>query len=222
MVVGGQLENRVQEVNIRMNYKFMKPYPLWRVEYEQVPNGESKNDIYRVLVKIAKNANWFELYKTYSSAWAEIALKKLQDIFDLYVMNFIVDEDNLPPMFEIHDQIYKTVYVFPQQSCIVGENIAGNSRYGEFSVDGLKFDYVKDTIFFYEYGTALIKCNQLFIDGKLVLNSKELKYKCDEIGQDFNKLDLYPEKIIQYIVQIAPYVSTYICNTYAAYNINRR
>lgn len=201
-----------------MSYKFMKPYPLWKVEYEQVPNGENKNDIYRVLVKIAKNANWFELYKTYSSVWAEIALKKLQDIFDLYVMNFIIDEDDIPPMFEIHDQIYKSLYVFPDQSCIVGETITGNERYGEFSVEALKFDYVKDTIFFYEKGTALIKSNQLFIDGQLICNSKQLKSLCDEIGQDFNKLDLYPERIINYLTNNYS-VKTYVCNTYSAFNL---
>lgn len=204
------------------NYKFMKPYPLWKVDYEQVPNGENKNDIYRVLVKIAKNTNWFELYKTYSSVWAEIALKKLQDIFDLYVIDFIVDEDNIPPMFEIHDQIYKTKYVFSDQSCIVGETIAGNQRYGEFSVDALKFDYVRDLVFFYEKGTALVKSNQLFIDGELICDSAQLKELCDEIGQDFNKLDLYPEPIIKYLKLNYSNVSEYICDTYTAHRINER
>ena len=204
------------------NFKFMKPYPLWKVDYEQVPNGENKNDIYRVLVKIAKNTNWFELYKTYSSVWAEIALKKLQDIFDLYVIDFIVDEDNIPPMFEIHDQIYKTKYVFPDQSCIVGETIAGNQRYGEFSVDALKFDYVRDLVFFYEKGTALVKSNQLFIDGELICDSVQLKELCDEIGQDFNKLDLYPEPIIKYLKLNYSNVSEYICDTYTAHRINER
>lgn len=204
-----------------MNYKFMKPYPLWKVEYEQVPNGENKNDIYRVLVKIAKNANWFELYKTYSSVWAEVALKKLQDIFDLYIISFIVDEDDIPPMFEIHDQVYKSLYVFPDQSCIVGENIIGNERYGEFSVEALKFDYVKDTVFFYERGTALIKSNQLFIDGQMICNSKQLKNLCDEIGQDFNQLDLYPEKIIKYIQNNYSGVREYLCGSYGAYGLDK-
>ena len=199
----------------------MKPYPLWKVEYEQVPNGENKNDIYRVLVKIAKNANWFELYKTYSSVWAEVALKKLQDIFDLYIISFIVDEDDIPPMFEIHDQVYKSLYVFPDQSCIVGENIIGNERYGEFSVEALKFDYVKDTVFFYERGTALIKSNQLFIDGQMICNSKQLKNLCDEIGQDFNQLDLYPEKIIKYIQNNYSGVREYLCGSYGAYGLDK-
>lgn len=203
------------------NFKFMKPYPLWRVEYEQVPNGESKNDIYRVLVKIAKNTNWFELYKTYSSVWAEVALKKLQAIFDTYIIKFLVDEDNLPPMFEIHDQIYKTKYVFPEQSCIVGETIKGNHQYGEFSVDALKFDYVIDTVFFYDKGTALVKCNQLFIDGQLICNSNQLKTLCDEIGQDFNKLDLYPEKIIKYIQNNYSGVREYLCGSYGAYGLDK-
>lgn len=203
------------------NFKFMKPYPLWKVEYEQVPNGQSKNDIYRILVKIAKNANWFELYKTYSSVWAEIALKKLQSIFDIHIIKFLVDEDNLPPMFEIHDQIYKTKYVFPEQSCIVGETIKGNHRYGEFSVDALKFDYVIDTVFFYDKGTALVKCNQLFIDGQLICNSNQLKTLCDEIGQDFNKLDLYPEKIIKYIQNNYSGVREYLCGSYGTYGLDK-
>ena len=137
------------------------------------------------------------------------------------IRRVIVDEDDIPPMFEIHDQVYKSLYVFPDQSCIVGETITGNERYGEFSVEALKFDYVKDTVFFYERGTALIKSNQLFIDGQLICNSKQLKNLCDEIGQDFNKLDLYPEKIIKYIQNNYSGVREYLCGSYGAYGLDK-
>ena len=121
----------------------MKPYPLFKVEYEElVGRNESKSSVYRIYVKIAEPMNWFCLYVTSSSAWAEISLKKLKDIFDLYVIHFLVedDADTYFPMFEVNGQIYKTVYTFPEQSCICGQQIAGNQRYAEFSVDYEKFD----------------------------------------------------------------------------------
>ena len=201
------------------NFKFMKPYPLYKVEYEQIPKGNSKSDVYRLFVKIAEPMNWTLLYVTCSSAWAEIALKRIQDIFDTQIIHFLVDDDEHFSMFEVHDQIYKLEYAFPEQSCVCGSQIAGNQRYGEFSVDYEKFDYIHEYVFFYEKGTALVKGNQLFIDGNLIFNSKDLKTKCDEIGQEFNKLDLYPEKLIQCIKKEYPDVHEYVCDTYSSHNI---
>lgn len=194
--------------------KLKKPYPLWKVEYEQIPHKEVEHtDIYRIYVKIAKDANYMCLYVANSLPRAQIALQKLQDIFDTQVINMLVNEYYYP-MFEIHNQIYKTLYVFPNQSCICGEDIPGNHRYGEYSVEATKFDYVQDYVFFYEQGTCLVKCNQLFIDGELKYNSKELKQLCDDIGQDFNNLDLYPEKLIKHISGIYPELTQYVCGGY--------
>lgn len=162
------------------NFKFMKPYPLFRWEAEEIPSRNDKSIVYRIYVKIAEPMDWIMLYTTFSSAWCEIAVKKLKDIFDLYVIHFIVedDKDTFFPMFEVNDQIYKTQFALPEQSCICGEQIKGNQRYAEFVNDYIKFDYIMETVFFYNKGTCLLKCNQLFLDGELLLNSKQLDDVC--------------------------------------------
>lgn len=202
------------------NFRFMKPYPLFKVEYEElVGRNESKSSVYRIYVKIAEPMNWFCLYVTSSSAWAEISLKKLKDIFDLYVIHFLVedDADTYFPMFEVNGQIYKTVYTFPEQSCICGEQIKGNKRYAEFSIDYEKFDYIQDTVFFYDKGTVLVKGNQLFLDGELLYDSTSLKSLCDEIGQNWSYLDSSPDKLIQYLKDnYREKACRYICNGYSA------
>lgn len=202
------------------NFRFMKPYPLFKVEYEElVGRNESKSSVYRIYVKIAEPMNWFCLYVTSSSAWAEISLKKLKDIFDLYVIHFLVedDTDTYFPMFEVNGQIYKTVYTFPEQSCICGQQIAGNQRYAEFSVDYEKFDYIMETVFFYDKGTCLVKGNQLFIDGELIYNSKQLAEVCDNIGLEMYKLDSNPDKLINYLKEKYDNIKRYECNGYSSY-----
>lgn len=201
------------------NFKFMKPYPLFRWEAEEIPSRSGKSTVYRVYVKIAEHMNWIMLYTTFSSAWCEIAVKKLKDIFDLYIIHFIVedDKDTYFPMFEVNDQIYKTQFTFPEQSCICGEQIEGNQRYAEFSIDYEKFDYIQETVFFYDKGTVLVKGNQLFLDGELLFNSTELKKLCDEIGQSWSYLDSNPDKLIDYLKEnYREKACRYICNGYSA------
>lgn len=201
------------------NFRFMKPYPLFRWEAEEVPSRDDKSTVYRVYVKIAEPMKWVMLYTTFSSAWCEIAVKKLKDIFDLYIVHFFLedDKDTYFPMFEIHDQIYKTQFVFPEQSCICGEQIKGNKRYAEFSIDYEKFDYIQDTVFFYDKGTVLVKGNQLFLDGELLYDSTSLKSLCDEIGQNWSYLDSSPDKLIQYLKDnYREKACRYICNGYSA------
>jgi hypothetical protein len=204
-----------------MEYRLMKPYPLWKVVYEQLPREDSKTDVYTIWVKIAKNLDYIKLYTVNSPAWADIALKKLQEIFELYILKFIVEE-YVPPMFEINSQVYKSTFVFPEQSCICGETIAGNQRYGEFSVDDEKFDYVRDFVFFYDEGDCLVKCNQLFLNGELLADSKKLSEICKSIGQEMCALDYNPDKLIRYIKEHYPNARNYICNGYCSYRINER
>ena len=180
------------------NFRFMKPYPLFKVEYEElVGRNESKSSVYRIYVKIAEPMNWF----------------------CLYVIHFLVedDTDTYFPMFEVNGQIYKTVYTFPEQSCICGQQIAGNQRYAEFSVDYEKFDYIMETVFFYDKGTCLIKGNQLFIDGELIYNSKQLAEVCDNIGLEMYKLDSNPDKLINYLKEKYDNIKRYECNGYSSY-----
>lgn len=199
------------------NFKFIKPYPLFKVEYEEVPSKYGgKSGVYRIYVKIAEPVNWVLLYVTHTLGWAQIALSRLKEIFDTWVVKFIV-EDELPSMFEVNGEVYKTQYVFPEQSCICGEQIAGNKRYAEFAVDYLKFDYVVDTVFFYDKGTCLVKANQLFIDGELIADSTQLNDICNSIGQEMYKLDSDPEKMIKYIQANFKNVNRYDCNGYTSF-----
>lgn len=201
------------------NFRFMKPYPLFRWEAEEVPSRNDKSTIYRIYVKIAEPMDWILLYTTFSSAWCEIAVKKLRDIFDLYIIHFIVedDKDTYFPMFEVNNQIYKTQFTFPEQSCICGEQIKGNKRYAEFSIDYEKFDYIQETVFFYDKGTCLVKSNQLFLDGELLFNSTDLKKLCDEIGQNWSYLDSSPDKLINYLKEnYRERANRYICNGYSS------
>lgn len=158
------------------------------------------------------------LYNTFSEEWAKIALKRLKDNWDSYVSCFINDED-VPVMFERDDAIYKMEYVFPEQSCVVGLPIEGNTHYAEYCPQGQKFDYIHDTIFFYKQGTCLVKANQLFMDGQLLLNCTQLKQVCDSIGQNFNALDYDANKLIQYIKNTYSNVKCYVCGGYSSYNI---
>lgn len=200
-------------------FRLVKPYPLWKVEYEQLPKGNGKTEVFRVLVKIAPTIDYICLYTTYSSAWAEIALKKLQEIFDTQIIHLMVDEEDYYPMFEVHDQIFKTKYVFPEQSAVCGEMIPGNQRYGEFSVDAEKFDYIIDLVFFYKKGTCLIKSNQLFIDGDLIYDSNQLKAVCDSVGQDMYYLDSQPDKLLKHLLEKYPNIHQFTCGWYSAYNL---
>lgn len=158
------------------------------------------------------------LYNTFSEEWAKIALKRLKDNWDSYVSCFINDED-VPVMFERDDAIYKMEYVFPEQSCVVGLPIEGNIHYAEYCPQGQKFDYIHDTIFFYKQGTCLVKGNQLFMDGQLLLNCTQLKQVCDNIGQNFSALDYDADKLIQYIKNTYSGAKCYVCGGYSSYNI---
>lgn len=201
------------------NFKFIKPYPLFKVEYEEIVGRDnSKSSVYRIYAKISEPMNWFLLYTTHTLGWAQVSLNRLKELFDIWIIKFIT-EDDLPTMFEVNGEIYKTQYVFPDQSCICGEQIAGNHRYAEFAIDYLKFDYVRELIFFYSKGTCLVKCNQLFLDGELLLNSKQLDSVCKEIGQDKSLLDSSPDKLLTYIINKYENVKTYICEGYTSYNL---
>lgn len=198
--------------------KLMKPYPLYKVEYEEIPSRNGKSDVYRIYVKIAAQTEWLLLYVTHKLAWAQISLDKLKTIFDTQIIHFIINGIDDYPMFEIHDQIYKTQYVFPEQSCVCGGQIARNHYYGEYSVDYEKFDYVRDFVFFYKKGTCLVKNNQLFLDGELLANSSELAALCEDIDQPLCQLDSSPDKLIDYLKnKYTDRVTSYECNGYSAF-----
>lgn len=194
-------------------------YPLWKVVFEQMPIHDSKTASYSIYAKLNENVDWYKLYETVSEPWSKIALNRLQDIFDVYISKWLTSEKYLPTMFELHDQMYKTTYVLPSQSCICGETIAGNNHYGELSVSPEKFDYVKSNIFFYEKGECVVKGNQLFLDGELLLNCKELDEVCKSVNQNKMYLDSSPDKLVKYITEHYPEAQSYACNGYCSFNI---
>lgn len=196
---------------------------LFKLVYDEVLDRDNKiTGSWSVYLKLLNDNNVdILLYNTFSENWAKIALQRLKDFYEPYLYSFITGT-NLPVMFERDDAIYKLEYVFPEQGCVVGSQIEGNNRYVSFSPQEEKYDYIQDLIFFYTEGVCLVKDNQMFLDGKLLLNSKQLKDVCDSIGQDFNSLDYNADKLIQYIIKTYPQVNTYICNGYCSFNIGRR
>jgi len=202
--------------------KLKKPYPLWKLEYEEIESRGEAVGTYNICVKIDKYSEWAEIYNTFSEPWAKIALKRLQEIFDIHIYKWLISENNNPMMFEVNDQVYKTTFVLPYQSCICGEQIAGNQRYGELAIGDIKFDYVRDLIFFYNSGTVLVKSNQVFLDGELIMTSKVLSDVCDMIGQSMSMLDSDPAKLIKYIKAQYDNVDEYVCNGYTAYNLQEQ
>lgn len=207
-----------------MEFKIEKPYPLYRLVQEEVPSRHhdyiDKNTTYEVAVKIHPDAKWYQLYTTFSEDWAKLALKRLRDIFDVHINRWIMTGEE-PVMFEVNDQIYKTKYVFPDHSCICGDEIAGNQRYGMFYVDGVKYDYVQSIIFFYYKDECLLKCNQLFLNGELIMNSKKLDEVCEEVGQDKSLLDSSPDKLLKYIANNYENVKTFSCEGYSSFNVQQ-
>lgn len=194
-------------------------YPLWKVVFEQIPIHNSKTASYSIYVKLDEQTNWLKLYETVSEPWSKIALIKLQELFDVYICKWIKDIDSVPTMFELNNQIYKTTYVIPSQSCICGEHILGNTHYGQLDEYDQKFDYIQSIIFFYNKGECLVKGNQLFLDGELLLNSEQLDEVCEAIGQEKLYLDSSLDKLINYISQHYPSATSYTCNGYSNYDI---
>lgn len=193
---------------------------LFKLVYNE--NLDSDNKVYgswSVYLKLGTEN--VLLYNTFSEEWAKLAMKRLKDIYDTYIYSFITGT-NVPTMFERDDAIYKLEYIFPEQSCVVGSQIPGNKFYSTYEVEPQKYDYIQDIIFFYNKGECLVKNNQLFLNGDLLLNNKELKQVCDKIGQDFNSLDNYNDKLIHYLSTTYPEAKTYTCNGYHCFNISTK
>lgn len=188
--------------------------------YEYLNTHKEISTSYTITVRKGNEGEEQELYNTFSKPRAELAFSKLKDMYDIHIKYWLRNE-RIPVMFEIDKQIYKTEYVFPKQSCICGSQIPGNDRYGIYTPDTTKFDYAQETIFFYDENEALVIGNQLFLNGELLFNSTDLFNLCNSIGQDFNKLDLYPNKIIDYLVSNYN-VCTYICDGYSSYNLKNK
>ena len=189
-------------------------YPLWRMTYEEIPCHDRKISSYIISAKFSENTFWYNLYETTVEPLAKLALSRLKEIFCDRIQKWIAGD--IPAMFEVNDQVYKTTYVFPNHSCICGDFISGNVHYGEIDEEPVKYDYITNIIFFYENGDCLVKGNQLFLDGELCLNTEQLKDVCSKIGQPMWGLDSNPTKLISYIKEKYPNAKRYICKGYEA------
>ena len=115
------------------------------------------NSCWDIQVFLEETARWIRLYSSFSEYKARLAYEKIKDKYDLYIEDFLRLEGYLPMkdelytrspiMFELHNQIYKIEYIFPEQSCVVGLQIPGNKRYVQAEPDGSKYDYIEDDIF---------------------------------------------------------------------------
>ena len=189
------------------------------------------NSCWDIQVFLEETARWIRLYSSFSEYKARLAYEKIKDKYDLYIEDFLRLEGYLPMkdelytrspiMFELHNQIYKIEYIFPEQSCVVGLQIPGNKRYVQAEPDGSKYDYIEDDIFFYNLGTILVKDNQVFLNGELILSSKKLKEVCDSIDQPIDGLDYNNDKFLEYIRKTYPDADSYICNGYCCFNLRR-
>lgn len=194
-------------------------YPIWKVIYEEFIYHEKVIHQYTIYVKPDEISDYKKLYSSYSLPTIQLALTKLKEIYLPRIRDFILDK-NLPVMFELNGQIYSTTYVCVDQSCICGKHIEGNVHYGDILYeDDCKFDYIADTIFFYNEGEALVINNQLFLNGKLLLNYIDFAKVCSEIGQDINNLDYDADKLIKYIADNYPDATSYTCKGYTNFNI---
>lgn len=195
----------------------IRPLLLFMAE-ENIDRNNDLYTLYKILVKFSNTDDYILLYSTRSELDARIAYRKLKDISDVYLYKLITQQENYCTMFEYADQIYKTLYVFPNQSCICGENIPGNKHYGEYSVEPPKYDYALSPIFFYTKGQCVVKCNQLFLDGELLLDATQLKAVCNQLNEhiQYNNPSV---KFLNYIATSYPNAVSYTCDGYSNYNI---
>lgn len=193
-------------------FKREKGYPLWKVEYEEQLYHDVLSKEYTIYVKPHSMVPPIKLYMTNSLPKIQVALERLKDMYDILIERVLVDMDNQPAMFEVHNQIYATTGIVISQSCICGEIIEGNKCYGAIEEDyDLKFDYTQDYIFFYKKGECLVKGNQVFLDGLLILNENQLFSLCDEIGQNIDQLETQPYKLLKWLATNYSNAKTYIC-----------
>lgn len=195
-------------------------YPLWCIHSEDQVIGDRIINICEISVKPTTDNNWTVLYKPNSLLDAQFYIKRLKDLYDMDIKKFLVGQE--PSMFVYADQVYKCTYVFPEQSCICGNEIPGNTAYGEYNPGGLKIDYLQSHVFFYYENECLVKGNKVFLNGELILNPKELSELCEKIGQQFNQLDTHPEKLIKWLNDNYSNINSYECNGYCCLNISNK
>lgn len=196
----------------------MNNFPQWCIHYEETSLNGDLDSKCEIAVKRDLYEEWSVLYKPNSLLDAQFYIKRLKNLYDPYIKKFLDQQE--PIMFEYADQIYKCTYVFPEQSCICGTEILGNTAYGEYHPDGIKVDYLRNTVFFYDKDNCIVKGNKVFLNGELILTSKELVELCDKIGQQFNQLDTYPDKLVKWLKHMYPSLLSYECNGYCCFLCN--
>lgn len=195
--------------------------PTWGLRYEEGKNSHGSDYCYWEVVYFYNNS-WVVVYTTNSYEKAQCALNKCQDCLDETVI--IPSVKGLSPvMFEYAGQIFKVDCINIAYGIVNGLYINGNNFYGNTSIHEaeLSFDYIEESIKFYNFGDALVQNGQLFLNGDLILNQEMLKNVCNEIHQDMDKLNTNAHNLIEYIFNTFDNVKAYICDDYYKLNLDR-
>lgn len=197
--------------------------PIWSINYEEGKSDGKWYSFWTVNYYFADDNAWKTVYCTQSYEWAKIALDKYKDCLDSCCL--IPTLKNLSPvMFERADQMYRITNINLEHGVVFGEQIRGNKFYGDtnpqFSENG--FDYIKEDILFHQFGDAVVKNNQLFLNGNLVLNTESFEQICQNVNQRLEHIGTHPTNLIKYIVSTYDNVRRYICGDFSYNNINTR
>ena len=190
--------------------KKCKPSYRFIVDDTYDRNGKPRTT-YSIYGKFEQPGDYILLYNSFKLSWAMLAYDRIKDIGDIYIYN-MMKEELFYPMFEYEGQMYRTEYVFIEQSCIVGSQIPDNQRYAEFCPEAQKFEYATSHVVFHNKGECVVKGNQLFMNGNLLLNSRQLRDVCGKYKQNMSYLDSSPDGLLQYIKETYPEATEYDCN----------
>lgn len=198
--------------------------PKWAINYEEGLCNKEWYSYWSVNIFFSSedggDNTWRTLYCVHSYEWAKIALDKFKDCLDSSVVLPTL-KGLSPVMIEHANQMYRIIDVNIKSSVVICEYIKGNTSYGLDTpvLSTIGFDYIQESIAFYQFGDAVVQNNQLFLNGDLILNKDSFKNICKKVGQDLDHIDTHPDNLIKYIVETYPNVHRYICGNFTRNNI---
>lgn len=201
-----------------------KTYPIWTVQYKQTTRykqGVLSNEGFNICVQ-PDDTHIYSLYTTYSIYECKKVLDRLQNTYYINLIKPYIFEDKLPSMCEIHDQIYSVENLILDQSCVMLKQIDGNVCYGLYEDDLIKEDYGLEYTFFYDQDEILIHNKQVFMNGKLLYNHKQLEKLCNQLQQPLDLLAYGNKSLVDYLFNKYPNAKSYICEGDYIHNLNRK
>ena len=204
-----------------------KIYPKWKIEY-----NEQWDDVhncynslgYTIFVKPKNDIDWIPLYGTsdYNKYMCMVVYNRLKNqLYDPLLKPYIL-ENKLPAMCEINDQVYKVEDIVLDQSCIMLSQIPGNINYGKYETDLIKEEYFTNFIFLYDQDEILIHNKQVFMNGKLLYNHKQLQKLCNQLQQPLDLLAYFNKSLVDYLFYKYPNAKSYICEGDYIHNLDRK